>query len=240
MYDRTIDGKEASFGVSGTLWRDALVFFDRDTGSHWSQVNGTSIHGNHEGERLEEVPSFVTTWGEWKRLHPDTLVLRPSEESRDGTPYAGYVQDPNRLGILGTANPDRRLPGKTMVLGILGSDGDAAAVPLESLEQDSFIQGRVGPTPFLAVSVARNGAAAFDRRLEGNVHDFRRRVDGLLVDVGTISLWDPEQGRAIKGPLEGKSLRRLDSLSVFWFVWAGFHPDTAVLPVPGPKTASSE
>lgn len=64
MYARSLDGEVLTLGVSGALWRDALVMFDRASGSLFSQVDGRALRGAHEGRAMEEIPSVVTTWGD--------------------------------------------------------------------------------------------------------------------------------------------------------------------------------
>ncbi len=228
MYVRSIDGKEDRFGVSGSLWRDALVFFDRGTGSHWSQVNGEAITGPLEGTRLEEVPSQTTTWGEWKRAHPETEVLRPSPESRGGSAYAGYFDDPERFGVLDTKNPDDRLPGKTVVVGVRAGK-DAAAVPVDVLRGNPLLQTTVGVVPFVIVRTTTGNAFAYDRRVDGESLSFVRRPDGRLRDDRTGSTWDPETGRAVEGALAGRELSRLESRKAYWFIWAAFNPASRIL-----------
>ena len=53
------------------------VFKDRETGSRWQQSSLEAISGPLEGEHLELYPFLLTSWDEWLRLHPDTLVLKP-------------------------------------------------------------------------------------------------------------------------------------------------------------------
>lgn len=108
--------------------------YDRGTGSYWSQVTGEAIRGPLAGRRLSEVPSVVTNWGDWKKLHPDTLVLR-SDVGPRRSPYQAYFESPGRLGVLGTQNPDERLPGKTWVWGLV-DNGEATAI----------VEGLVGRT----------------------------------------------------------------------------------------------
>lgn len=122
-------------GVSGSLYRDALVFYDRETGSYWSQVTGEALRGPLAGKKLAEIPSVVTTWAEWKKAHPDTLVLRAEPGPRRSA-YADYISNPEKLGVLGTKNPDARLPGKTWVWGI--------ATPREAV---AVVEERVGEEP---------------------------------------------------------------------------------------------
>lgn len=66
VYARRLkNGRVLDLGVSGALYRDALVMYDRETGSYWSQITGQAIRGPLVGEKLRHLPSVVTTWGEW-------------------------------------------------------------------------------------------------------------------------------------------------------------------------------
>lgn len=227
VFERIVDGAETTFGVTGALWRDSLVLFDRKTLTYWSQVAGLAIHGARRGAALVEIPSVTTTWGAWKTLHPETLVLRPDLSSRDGSPFAQYSKDPGRFGLTRTIKPDRRLPGKKLVLGV--KDGEAAtAIPLETLADRLVVQEQMGQTPVAIVSVARRGGFGYDRRVTSGTLDFEVDPQGGLRDRQTGSTWDPESGRAIGGALAGERLRRLTSRSAFWFTWASFHPATGV------------
>ena len=132
MYARPqLNGTPTTLGVSGMLWRDALIMYDRATDSLWIQVNGTAVAGPQRGKRLQELPSELTTWGDWKRRHPDTLVLL--KPALAGSPYEDYFADRERIGVRGSTNPDARLPGKELVIG-LEHNGRFAAVPLSLVE----------------------------------------------------------------------------------------------------------
>ena len=53
------------------------VFKDRETGSRWQQSSLEAISGPLQGTHLQLYPFLLTSWREWRRLHPDTLVLKP-------------------------------------------------------------------------------------------------------------------------------------------------------------------
>jgi hypothetical protein len=225
VYVREIEGRETTFGVSGALWRDALIFFDRETESYWSQIDGRSLTGDHKGKRLTKYPSLQTRWGEWKKMHPETLVLKPDNRSRNGSPYAHYFDDPDRMGVLGTKNPDKRLPGKTLVLGI-EAGGAFAAVPLDRMQKKGVLElDADGPV----VAIRSPGGDGFAYRPVADRMRLHFAFDGgRLIDRETGSRWDPAAGKAVAGPMAGISLPRVDARKIFWFVWAGFHPETTV------------
>ena len=93
---RTKDGSRRLLGVSGLLYNSAVLLYDRESESLWSQVSATAVAGPQIGEQLTMVPIANTTWGSWIREHPDTQVLsRNTHYARnyDHDPYAAYAED---------------------------------------------------------------------------------------------------------------------------------------------------
>jgi hypothetical protein len=75
VYIRSDGVRELTFGVSGRLWRENLVMYDRQTNSWWSQASGRAIEGRRRGAELRVFDSDMMTWAQWRDLHPGTLVL---------------------------------------------------------------------------------------------------------------------------------------------------------------------
>ncbi len=75
MYAREIQGKLLTFGVSGKLIQNALVMYDRETDSLWSQALGSAVDGDYAGTDLEVLSASILPWSAWLERHPDTLVL---------------------------------------------------------------------------------------------------------------------------------------------------------------------
>ncbi len=74
-------------------------------------------------------------------------------------------------------------------------------------------------------------AFVYDRKVDGQTLTFSlsqgaSAIQTILVDSETGTRWMAFTGRAIEGPLEGKSLGRAPSHYSFWFAWTDFHPDT--------------
>ncbi len=125
MYARDINGQELTFGVSGKLIRNVLVMYDRQTESLWSQLLGEAVAGELLGDKLDYLPSWHTTWKQWKELHPDTVALKKGIlRSRD--PYVGYYQS-SSAGIIGETIQDDRLSTKEFVVGVELTNGEAIA-----------------------------------------------------------------------------------------------------------------
>jgi hypothetical protein len=202
------------------LWRDALIMYDRVSRSLWSQVNGQAVAGPRKGQRLEEVPSEMTTWGEWKQKHPETVVL--VKPPLGGSPYDGYFADPERIGVKGSANPDPRLPGKELVLG-LERGARFAVVPLRLIEAQHVMNVRA-----LGALLIVTPSAAYDRRAGGQTLTFDAIDSTSMRDRETQSRWSAGSGTATDGPMRGQKLDRISSKLVYWGVWARFHPRSEI------------
>lgn len=81
VFDRRAGGKTLEFGVSGLLWNSNVLLYDRQKNpekeSLWSQIQMKAVTGPaaKKGLKLKLLPSTMTTWGDWKRDNPNTLVL---------------------------------------------------------------------------------------------------------------------------------------------------------------------
>lgn len=140
MYSRQIGGKEASFGVSGLLYRSNVLMYDRGTESLWSQIKGQAVTGELTGTRLEVLPSTLTSWKKWLQQHPDTQVLSldtgyPRSYASD--PYLDYYAQQSGFRSFFKLGPGEK--EKELVVGI-ELDGTARAYPLEMLRQRGEIR----------------------------------------------------------------------------------------------------
>ncbi len=208
---------------------NALVMYDHQTDTLWSQFLSRGVEGPLAGASLEVLPVLQATWQQWLDLHPDTLVLDKRGRYQQDT-YESYYRS-NALGILGESNEDTRLPGKELVIGIEDA-GQAKAYPFHAISEEVSINDEFAGKPLLvAFDPASETGAAFDRRVGGRVLTFQpaaKAGDGfaLLRDKETGSTWQALTGRAIDGTMTGAALTRLPSFYSFWFAWSDFHPET--------------
>jgi len=95
VFSADFDNLELTFGVSGLLFDNNVLLYDRNTESLWSQVMGEAISGKLKGSRLQLLPVTHTTWAGWRKQHPNTDVLDTDTGfQRDYThnPYEFYEQ----------------------------------------------------------------------------------------------------------------------------------------------------
>ncbi len=144
MYSRLIKNKERFFGVSGLLYRSNVLMYDRASESLWSQIKGEAVTGKLTGTRLEVLPSRLTTWGKWRKLHPESLILSTDTGyTRDYTkdPYLDYYARQSGFWSFFKLGPGEK--EKELVVGI-ELDGQARAYPLELLRQQGEIRETFG------------------------------------------------------------------------------------------------
>jgi hypothetical protein len=247
-YERTVQGAETTFGVSGRLYNSALVMYDRATQTMWTHFDGRAVVGALAGERLDPVSSPLLGWGDFKAAYPDGLVLDPArtgfpgrERSYFSNPYQGYDEEGTRT--LFPTDGDDRLDAKERVVA-LTVDDRAAAWQLEALigsgptvtpahvaGADLVILWRPGQASGLETSETGTGrdvgsVAVFSPIVDGRTLTLSPSGDGYM-DAQTGSRWDIT-GRAVSGELAGTQLERVPHLDTFWFAWSSYRPDSAL------------
>jgi hypothetical protein len=91
-FDRRVQGRVLSFGVSGKLRHSDMVMYDRQTQSWWQQAVGQGIVGAMTGVKLRQLPSWMESWDQFRARNPEGLVMaEPSFDRAYGrNPYVGY------------------------------------------------------------------------------------------------------------------------------------------------------
>ena len=213
------------------------VFSDRETGSRWQQSSLEAISGPLKGERLELYPFLLTSWEEWLRLHPDTLVLKPlpgyaeripakNAQLRVGYPLSKPAPDD-------VVHRDDRLKPYTKIIGLTVADA-SRAFPLDKLEGARVINEELGGQPILVVHQPKSETStAFVARANGKRLTFREANANAteLVDRETDSRWDA-YGKSTSGALKGTQLEMLILEPEYWFAWSEFHPKTTIFELP--------
>jgi hypothetical protein len=221
------------FGVSGLLYRNNLIMYDRSTGeSLWPQMLRGARCGVQSGTPLQSVAAMEMTFDRWFFLHYDTRVVDPNtgyEREYDRYPYGDYAEPRNEATLFPRAHVDDRVQPKQLVLG-LPLDDESWAIPFSALDE-------VGPVAAVHPSLTSpdivvlwdalgESAMAFDAQLDDGQR-LTLRVEGTrIVDDQTGSVWRFD-GLALSGPLEGTQLDPIpEAHTAFWFAWIDFHPDT--------------
>jgi len=235
-FDRSVvDGAE--FGVSGLLFNNNLVMFDRrDNESLWPQMNRQANCGANVDTELEMLPVVEMTWGKWKELHPNTRVISSETgHSRNyttsGYPYGNpdpesSYEAPNNDRLLFDIPIDDRRPPKERVLGI-PNGAEGLALPFGALDDGSearVVEVTVDNTDMVVFWKAdAEGAMAYHPQTQSGESLSFTVENGRIVDTETERTWTLD-GRAQDGSAR---LEPVETAYVsFWFAWPTFHSST--------------
>ena len=215
------------FELAGLIGMN-FVMTDRKTDSRWQQATGECFEGDLKGKKLEMIPFLLTTWGEWRAKHPDTVAMVPVpkfkrqyERMAQMTESSGGVRPRARL-----IREDDRMPMYEQVIGIEAGDAHKA-YKMADLKSHVVVNDKVGDSTILLIHGGKNDTVtAFSRKLDGRVLTFQRSGEGLM-DRETGSRWNA-YGECLDGKLKGTKLEVVIPLPSFWFSWAEFFPETEI------------
>ncbi len=223
-----VRGYEPSLDFTFHGWRNGVMVIKHKDGTLFSALSGRAFDGPRKGERLKSIPTLQSDWGHWLLVYPRSVAYVMSQQFQP-------VELPSR------DNPDSvrtRLDwGPSAVspeLPVIGVEigGSSEAYSLEWLEKSGSVSAdTVGDQKVVVLWYAPTKTAAayapeVDDTSPRQVVTLRR--DGKIpaapfVDRETGSHWDIA-GRAVDGPLKGKTLRWISSVQCRWFAWRAEYP----------------
>ena len=210
-FERTIEGANYEFGVSGMLRHSDMIMYDRQTHSLFQQLNGTGLVGRLASKKLTPIHAQIISFMQFADAYPNGTVLsRNTGHSRSygQNPYPGYDDIKDRPWLF-KGKIDPRLPPMEKVIGV-DLNGIQIAYPFSVTRKLNVIHDSVGGVN-LVVFHSKNGAvSAMDdqhisqSRNQGSTGVFRSELDGQtlrfepsgsgFIDFGTKSLWDIRDG----------------------------------------------
>jgi hypothetical protein len=227
LYDVTVDGVHHELGTSGFLYRSNKLMYDHATKSLWSTLTGTPVVGPLAGKGIELKLLHVvtTTWKEWRKRHPETLVLSPDtghlRDYSEGAAYREYFAS-DRL-MFGVPKPDARLPNKAEVLALRSPGAEPLAIAAEFLRKNPVHQGRLGRQEFVVLT---DGSGA-NRVYESAGMRFASWDGESAARDRSGGAWRVEEDK-LSGP-GGRTLKRLPAHRAFWFGWHAAYPSTRLV-----------
>ncbi|MEQ8553022.1 MAG: DUF3179 domain-containing protein [Cyclobacteriaceae bacterium] len=238
-WNRSINGTINTFGVSGLLFNSNLILYDRETDSYWSQMRAESVHGRFISRSAELLPVLETTWGTWKSMYPETMVV--SLNTGIDRPYGNYPYVSNQTRedyreasflIFPITNDDDRLHRKERVLGIRIGE-EAQAFRFNDFEVNTIVRtSTIGDQPIVVIgNKSKNFLVGFEGALDGETLTFSALDQNELPHVMTDNrgnTWDIF-GKAIEGPDTGARLTVIEAYIGYWFAWAAFNPEIEIV-----------
>lgn len=251
---KTSNLQNSSMGVSGKLYENNLVMYDRETDTYFSQMKGFGIKGDLMDTKLETGEVIETTWGAWKAMYPDTEILsRDTGYTRnyDSYPYGSYQYDqsiyfPSSYDANFAPHNYYHPKALTVVIPLLE---ELHLIAFDELVNDSTI---TISTEEGALSVFHDTdsrlSIVYESIVDNNALSFVRSSSsysledafGLptFVDNVTGSIWNIK-GLAFEGELTGTQLKQKTSYNAFWFATVTFFPEAIIHFVNGiPETVN--
>jgi len=119
LWQSKVNDAATAFGVSGLLYNNNLILYDRRSESHWSQVLNLAVQGSRIGDQIETDNIIEMKYSEVSKLEGKVLLLDPNSgsfASYSSSQYADYMTNEHIFFPL--AVEDRSIPPKERVLGI--------------------------------------------------------------------------------------------------------------------------
>lgn len=234
-FERTINGDPVEFGVSGLLFRNNLIPYDRKTNTNYSQMQMRGVNGSLKGEQLNTLPVFQTKWSTWKQLFPQAQVL--TTETGYSRNYDGYLYGKDYLEVdsppLFPLTLDDKIPQtykrrqyiviqKDVGIELAGTN----IYTIQDFETGINIKEDIiaGTNIAIAGSSDLDFAVGFERQLsDGTMLNFEPVQDELPVIMKDQedNKWDI-LGRAVEGPREGEQLTHTLSYYGYEFAFGEF------------------
>ncbi|MEZ5583296.1 MAG: DUF3179 domain-containing (seleno)protein [Candidatus Competibacteraceae bacterium] len=228
-YVTTYKGVNHQLGTSGFLYRSNKLMYDQATQSLWNTLWGNPVIGPlaEQDIVLERLSIVTTTWGEWRRRHPDTLVLSLDTGHRrdysEGAAYRDYFATDELMFTV--PKRDGRLKNKDEVLALLfpQTPDEPLAISADYLTRHPLYQDRIGSRDFVVLT-DRSGA---NRVYETQGVVFTDWDQDRTVKDSQGTVWTLSEDRLAS--TDGRALNRLPAHRAFWFGWFSAYTHTRLV-----------
>ncbi len=230
LYKTQHKGTNHQLGTSGFLYRSNKLMYDKATQSLWSTSLGEPVIGPLVGKniKLDYLSVVTTTWGEWRRLHPETKVLSLNTGHKrdydEGIAYKSYFSTDELM--FNTPKQDNRLKNKDEVLVIKSpkETDEVIAIASKFLKTKPIYYHSLNGKSF-AVLTSKKGA---HRTYYNENITFTGYEDDYTLIANDNTKWQIKE-HILVNTSTGKTLERLHSYNAFWFGFFASHPEVQLI-----------
>ena len=234
-WNRTLNGVVNEYGVSGLLYRNNLIPYDRNTNSNWSQIILACVQGELAGQAVKTYPLVEMGWTLYQKLFPNTEIISTEtgiSRSYGSYPYGDYRTNHSTF-IFARTKTDNRLRSKERVLGVV-VDERAKVYRFEEFEEGLGVIHDTFGGQELVVFGSRpdNIMMAYQAILIDGTHLTFEAVPtleegGVVMEDQLGNAWNVF-GEAVRGPNTGENLRKATAFMGYWFAFADFFVDPEI------------
>ena len=229
VYKTVFKGQHYELGTSGFLYRSNKLMYDHQTKSMWSTLTGEPVVGPLVGKgiKLNRLHTVTTTWGEWRRRHPETTVLSlDTGHKRDygeGVAYHNYFAT-DRL-MFHTPFHDRRLKNKQEVVALRFDQlpDEQLAIDTDYLIEHPVYHDQIGNQRLVVLTDSTGANRVYDPK---TIQFVSWDGDQTALDEQGQSWQVAESGLSND---QGQNLPRLPAHRAFWFGWHAAYPQTRLV-----------
>lgn len=229
LYNTEHDSVNHQIGTSGFLYRSNKLMYDKETQSLWNTLWGTPVIGPLADKEieLERMSVVTTTWGEWKKRHPQTKVLSLDTGHRrdygEGVAYKDYFATDELM--FNVPKTDKRLNNKDEVLGLIFSQhsNKPLAISIDYLAKNPVYNKNIEDQDFVILT-DKSGAA---RVYEAKGLKFKDWDQNNSVTDVNGNKWMLSESKLVSS--DGTELHRLPAHRAFWFGWYSAYSNTDLI-----------
>lgn len=228
-WDRFVNDIKTTFGVSGLLYNNNLILFDRLTNNNWSQILLKSVNGSLIGQKPKLFKVVETNWFIWKSMYPETKVLSTDtgfSRSYGVYPYGDYRSNNDYL-IFPLSRDDTRLPRKERVHAVIKNES-AKVYRFNSFNVGTVVKDVFNGEELLIVG-GQETIVSFKLNSEMSLLEFEyvfSESEAYFKD-NEGSEWNVF-GEAISGPRTGQTLETTESFIAYWFSIGAIYPNAEI------------
>ena len=198
--------------------------YDRQTMTLWGNLTGEPVVGKlaTSGLHLKVLPMTLTTWKEWKKLHPETKVLHLSDDygKQWNYRYIPGLADRTRSGVSFPVWQKSKILKDKEEVYALRVDGRPKAYVIQKLLTDRILNDQIGETPLVLIMDAESESV---RAYERGTHTFSFESGKIKDESGRT--WQALEEFLVSAEIK---LERIPGHTSWWFAWFGFFPQTDV------------
>jgi hypothetical protein len=210
-----------------------VAFYEATSDGMIQQLDGAIGAGPNEGAILQTFPVALTTWRQWREMHPQTTGVWFEQGAKSsavtamlhGMDLLDKRQKEPLFKVRGGVDP--RLPAKTEVFGVR-IKGQSCAFTRDALRKQPVQNLDLAGEPIVILYDERHDVAAcYSRRLDDRTLALKEVRHGqAIAEDSQGRLW--EVGGRLADSQEQLSLRpaAFAADKVRWFAWAHFNPGT--------------
>ncbi len=228
LYETKHKGVDYNIGTSGFLYRSNKLMYDKKTQSLWNTITGEPVLGPlaNKGVILTHRSIVTTTWGAWKKNHPNTKVLSidtgHDRNYGEGVAYRKYF-DTDKL-MFNTPFSNKALKNKDEVLALRfqAHPKEQLAISIQFLNKNKIYYDKIGKQKFVVLTDQSGANRVYDPK----TIEIVEIKNNYAIDREGQS-WSIQESQLLAE--DGRSLERLPYHRAFWFGWYAMFPETRLI-----------